>query len=235
MANLNVVGKTSMQSITQPLPDITYRKYNDPKGQLLCFVDVRFGSLILKGLRVLKGTKGNWVAWPQTADKDGKYIDNFTPNADVKKIISDAILKKVKNFSEIGVNPPTAITDIKAHPYQGKAGLYGFADAVISGIHCPGISIYADKNNDLHCRYPGKPRIDKATGQHAVDEKGNWLMNYYFQPASKQAAAAINEAIGNAIVAAYDAAPNQTAAQPAVQPATQSAGQYGITSDEDPF
>ncbi|MBI4356220.1 MAG: septation protein SpoVG family protein [Candidatus Omnitrophica bacterium] len=50
------------------------------EGSLKAFVDLKVNeALILKGLRIVKGSKGLFVSMPRTQGKDGKWRDTITP------------------------------------------------------------------------------------------------------------------------------------------------------------
>jgi len=51
----------------------------DGESKTKAFVDVAVGDFIIKGLRVLKGQKGLFLAMPQEKGKDGKWYNAFYP------------------------------------------------------------------------------------------------------------------------------------------------------------
>jgi len=54
-----------------------YRIDGDTK--LKAFVDITIGDFIIKGFRILQGTKGLFVGMPQEKSKDGKWYNTFYP------------------------------------------------------------------------------------------------------------------------------------------------------------
>lgn len=68
-----------------------YRFDGDSKTK--AFVDVAIGDFIIKGLRVLKGKKGLFLAMPQEKSKDGKWYNSFYPvTEEARKNLTDAVL-----------------------------------------------------------------------------------------------------------------------------------------------
>jgi len=61
------------------------------------FVDINFNSIIIKGLRVVEGKKGLFIAYPSEKDKSGKYYDTVIPATQTVKIeIEDVVLAYYK-------------------------------------------------------------------------------------------------------------------------------------------
>jgi len=54
-----------------------YRFEGDSKVK--AFVDIAVGNFIVKGLRIVKGQKGLFLAMPQEKAKDGKWYSAFYP------------------------------------------------------------------------------------------------------------------------------------------------------------
>ncbi len=51
----------------------------DGDSKLKAFVDVAIGDFVVKGLRILQGQKGLFLAMPQEKAKDGKWYNAFYP------------------------------------------------------------------------------------------------------------------------------------------------------------
>ena len=51
----------------------------DGDSKLKAFCDVAIGDFIVKGLRVVQGQKGLFLAMPQEKAKDGKWYNTFLP------------------------------------------------------------------------------------------------------------------------------------------------------------
>ena len=51
----------------------------DGESKTKAFVDVAIGDFIVKGVRVVKGQKGLFLAMPQEKAKDGKWYNSFFP------------------------------------------------------------------------------------------------------------------------------------------------------------
>jgi stage V sporulation protein G len=54
-----------------------YRYDGDSKTK--AFADISVGDFIVKGLRVVQGEKGLFLAMPQEKSKDGKWYNSFYP------------------------------------------------------------------------------------------------------------------------------------------------------------
>jgi len=51
----------------------------DGDSKTKAFADISIGDFIVKGLRVVQGEKGLFLAMPQEKSKDGKWYDSFFP------------------------------------------------------------------------------------------------------------------------------------------------------------
>ncbi len=51
----------------------------DGDFKLKAFVDISIGDFLVKGLRIVKGNKGLFLAMPQEIGKDGKWYSTFLP------------------------------------------------------------------------------------------------------------------------------------------------------------
>jgi len=57
------------------------------------FADIAVGDYIIKGLRIVEGKKGLFLAMPQQQAKDGKWYNSFYPATDeAKKSLTEAVL-----------------------------------------------------------------------------------------------------------------------------------------------
>jgi len=57
------------------------------------FVDISIGDIIVKGLRVVQGQKGLFLAMPQEKAKDGKWYDTVHPTSkETKAELSNLVL-----------------------------------------------------------------------------------------------------------------------------------------------
>lgn len=61
---------------------------------LRAFCDVVLGeAFVVKGVKVVDGSKGTFVSMPRTQGKDGKWYDNFAPlTPEAKATLSEAVL-----------------------------------------------------------------------------------------------------------------------------------------------
>jgi len=57
------------------------------------FVDIALGEFVVKGLRVVQGQKGLFLAMPQEKGKDGKWYSAFFPvTKEAKQNLCDVVL-----------------------------------------------------------------------------------------------------------------------------------------------
>lgn len=57
------------------------------------FADIAIGDFIVKGLRVVQGAKGLFLAMPQEKAKDGKWYNLFYPvTKESRQVLSEAVL-----------------------------------------------------------------------------------------------------------------------------------------------
>ena len=65
----------------------------DGDAKLKAFVDVDLGGVVVKGLRVVDGSKGLFVSMPRHQGKDGKWYDTVYPaTKEKKKELNDIVL-----------------------------------------------------------------------------------------------------------------------------------------------
>lgn len=68
-----------------------YRFDGDSKTK--AFVDIAIGDFIIKGLRVVQGEKGLFLALPQEKGKDGKWYSAFYPKTkEAREDLTDVVL-----------------------------------------------------------------------------------------------------------------------------------------------
>jgi stage V sporulation protein G len=57
------------------------------------FADISIGHFVVKGLRVVEGKKGLFLAMPQEKSKDGKWYDTFFPaTKEAREVLNDLVL-----------------------------------------------------------------------------------------------------------------------------------------------
>jgi len=65
----------------------------DGGSKTKAFADIAVGDYIIKGLRIVEGKKGLFLAMPQQQAKDGKWYNSFYPATDeAKKSLTEAVL-----------------------------------------------------------------------------------------------------------------------------------------------
>jgi stage V sporulation protein G len=63
-------------------------------GSLRASADVKVGgSLLIKGVCVMKGKRGVFVSMPRKASKDGRWFDVLEPEQALRDAIADKVLK----------------------------------------------------------------------------------------------------------------------------------------------
>ncbi|MFA5410575.1 MAG: SpoVG family protein [Candidatus Omnitrophota bacterium] len=65
----------------------------DGGSKTKAFVDVAIGDFVVKGLRVVAGQKGLFLAMPQQKAKDGKWYNAFYPaTKEARQNLADIVL-----------------------------------------------------------------------------------------------------------------------------------------------
>lgn len=68
-------------------------------GKVAAFVDIDFYGLTISGLKIIKGEKGSFVAYPQVKGKDGNYHSTVFPKDVVlKSEIEKYIISSFENL-----------------------------------------------------------------------------------------------------------------------------------------
>jgi len=63
------------------------------ESKLRAFADVAIGDYVVKGLRIVQGEKGLFLAMPQEKSKDGKWYNVFYPaTKEARQSLSDTVL-----------------------------------------------------------------------------------------------------------------------------------------------
>ena len=66
----------------------------DGDTKLKAFVDVSFGGVVIKGLRIVNGSNGLFVGMPRHQGKDGKWYNTVYPETkELKQQLSEAVLE----------------------------------------------------------------------------------------------------------------------------------------------
>jgi stage V sporulation protein G len=69
----------------------------DSDSKVKAFVDVSIGDFVVKGLRLVEGKKGLFLAMPQEKSKDGKWFNSFYPRTkEAGQNLSDLVLAAYK-------------------------------------------------------------------------------------------------------------------------------------------
>jgi stage V sporulation protein G len=92
--------------------DVRVYPIDEPKGSTVAFANVGIAdSVAISGIRVVKGSKGNFVSMPQSQDKDGNYHNYASVNNDaVKKEMDKAILAEFKSATRDADGQPVGRT-----------------------------------------------------------------------------------------------------------------------------
>jgi stage V sporulation protein G len=65
----------------------------DGDSKLKAFVDVSFGGVIVKGLRIVNGSNGLFVSMPRHQGKDGQWYNTVYPSTkEIQKELSESVL-----------------------------------------------------------------------------------------------------------------------------------------------
>jgi len=65
----------------------------ESQSKTKAFADISIGDFIIKGLRVVEGSKGLFLSMPQEKSKDGKWYDTFLPlTKEARQNLSDLVL-----------------------------------------------------------------------------------------------------------------------------------------------
>jgi stage V sporulation protein G len=155
---------------------------DEPKNNTLAFANVGIGDAVaISGIRVVKGTKGNFVAMPQSQDKDGNYHDiAFATNDALRKEMNKAILAEFKTPTRdadgqyIGVSVSAQIDgevggnlNVKAFPIkEPKGNTLSFANITVDNlIAINGVRVVSGEKGDFVTMPQSK---DKDGGYHDI-------------------------------------------------------------------
>jgi len=65
----------------------------DGDSKLKAFADVSIGDFLIKGLKVVEGSKGLFLSMPSEKAKDGKYYDSVIPlTKEARQALEDTVL-----------------------------------------------------------------------------------------------------------------------------------------------
>lgn len=63
------------------------------ESKVKAFCDVAIGDFLVKGFKVVEGSKGLFISMPQERSKDGKYYPSVSPLTDeAKHVLSEAVM-----------------------------------------------------------------------------------------------------------------------------------------------
>lgn len=96
--NLDLVGPASVK-VTVPDKDMgAVKAYAS-----LTIKDTEIGDIVISGMKVLEGEKGEFVSMPNRKGKDDKYYDiAFPTSAEGRKSITDLVLEAYHNVNAQG-------------------------------------------------------------------------------------------------------------------------------------
>jgi stage V sporulation protein G len=127
-ANGQMLGRqvtTSVDGVEQGT--LTIRVYplrEENGGSTLAFANVGIDNLVaINGIRVVSGEKGDFVAMPQSKDKNGEYHDIAFPiNSSLRKELNKAVLEKHKEaVKDRSQSLGEQLREGKEQVYQQKA------------------------------------------------------------------------------------------------------------------
>lgn len=85
------------------ISDVRVYLFNGENSSLKAFASITIDDeLVIKGLRVVEGNKGLFIAFPSTySEKDDEYYDNVFPiKKETRDYITDAVLAEYKDVIE---------------------------------------------------------------------------------------------------------------------------------------
>jgi stage V sporulation protein G len=82
--------------------DVRVYPLENPQGSTKAFANVGIEDLVaINGIRVVSGEKGDFVAMPQSKDKDGNYHDIAFPiNGELRKELNKAVIDKYREATQ---------------------------------------------------------------------------------------------------------------------------------------
>ena len=82
--------------------DVRVYPIESPQGSTKAFANVGIEDLVaINGIRVVTGEKGDFVAMPQSKDKDGNYHDIAFPiNGELRKELNKAVIDKYNEVAK---------------------------------------------------------------------------------------------------------------------------------------
>lgn len=89
-------GKTGAraEAKTLKITEIRWKEFGG-SGKLKGFADVTFNDAVeIKGMKLLEGKNGLWLAWPSVKRGNDFYDLVFSPNEDVRKMVEAAVKKE---------------------------------------------------------------------------------------------------------------------------------------------
>ena len=133
--------------------DVRVYPIDEPKGSTVAFASVGIDLLLaIRGVRVVSGENGFFVAMPQSKDKDGGYHDIAFPlTAGLRRDITDAVLDEFDAITSIpredrvyeardmsAVNERSADDvklDVRVYPFAGQdSSTKAYASVGIGGL-----------------------------------------------------------------------------------------------------
>jgi stage V sporulation protein G len=74
------------------------RRFDNGDSKLKAFVDVAIGEFVVRGLRIVQGQKGLYLAMPQEQGKDGRWYNCFYPkDAQARQALAEVVLSAYQN------------------------------------------------------------------------------------------------------------------------------------------
>ena len=65
----------------------------DGESKIKAFADIAIGEFVVKGLRLVQGEKGLFLAMPQEKAKDGKWYNTFFPaTKEARQLLCETVL-----------------------------------------------------------------------------------------------------------------------------------------------
>jgi stage V sporulation protein G len=111
----------------------------DPQSSTMAFANITVDNLVaINGARVVSGEKGDFVAMPQSRDKEGNYHDIAFPiNGELRKELNKAVLAEYDKAQNRSADRGNSFSDRLAEGAQKSAQYTKPAGAVAKGA--PGL------------------------------------------------------------------------------------------------
>ncbi|MBU0549368.1 MAG: SpoVG family protein [Candidatus Omnitrophica bacterium] len=72
---------------------VRLRRFDNGESKLKAFVDIAINGFVVRGLRIVQGKEGLYLAMPQEKGKDGRWYNSFYPkDKEARKALNELAL-----------------------------------------------------------------------------------------------------------------------------------------------